>query len=142
MQLERANNDELEQEISLRKQQVRKVRQEMGGINAAQENNELVLKQVKILESRLHKSLIKFNEALSCVVVVVAAAAAHPSSPATTHTRPPLDGSRPLVVLLRRTQTCGRTHAHPHSAPCSLRAVAASTARSFTLRCVLHERSM
>eukprot|EP00750_Incisomonas_marina_P027061 INCI6104.1.p1 GENE.INCI6104.1~~INCI6104.1.p1 ORF type:complete len:553 (+),score=154.84 INCI6104.1:246-1904(+) len=65
VQLERANNEELAKEISLKKQQVRKVRREMGGINAAKENNELILKQVKILENRLHKALIKFNEALS-----------------------------------------------------------------------------
>ena len=67
MQLERANNDEIAKEISLKKQEVRKVRREMGGINAAQENNELILKQVKILENRLHKALVKFNEALSYV---------------------------------------------------------------------------
>jgi hypothetical protein len=65
VQLERANNEQLTQEISLKKQEVRKVRREMGGINAAKDNNELILKQVKILENRLHKSLVKFNEALS-----------------------------------------------------------------------------
>jgi len=65
VQLERSNNEELKKEISLKKQQVRKVRREMGGINAAKENNELINKQVKILENRLHKALVKFNEALS-----------------------------------------------------------------------------
>ena len=65
VQVERKVNDEIKREISLKKQEVRKVRREMGGINAAKENNELILKQVKILENRLHKALVKFNEALS-----------------------------------------------------------------------------
>ena len=34
----------------------------VGGVNAAQTNNQLVRKQIRVLEGRLDKSLLKFNE--------------------------------------------------------------------------------
>ena len=37
----------------------------MGGVNAARENQMMVQKQIRILENRLDKALVKFNEALS-----------------------------------------------------------------------------
>ncbi|KAJ9450870.1 Outer dynein arm protein 1 [Diplonema papillatum] len=37
----------------------------MGGVNATQENHQIVDKQVKVLENRLDQALIKFNEGLS-----------------------------------------------------------------------------
>ncbi|KAG1711894.1 hypothetical protein DVH05_009133 [Phytophthora capsici] len=37
----------------------------MGGVNAARENQQMVSKQIRILENRLDKSLVKFNEALA-----------------------------------------------------------------------------
>ena len=37
----------------------------MGGVNAAKENNQMIAKQVRILENRLDKALVKFNEALA-----------------------------------------------------------------------------
>lgn len=37
----------------------------MGGVNAAQENNKLVQKQIKVLENSLDKNLTKFNETLA-----------------------------------------------------------------------------
>lgn len=40
-------------------------RKEMGGINASRENNQQVQKQIRILENRLDKALVKFNEALA-----------------------------------------------------------------------------
>lgn len=40
-------------------------RKEMGGINASHENNQQVTKQIRILENRLDKALVKFNEALA-----------------------------------------------------------------------------
>ena len=37
----------------------------MGGVNATQENHQVVDKQIKVLENRLDQALVKFNEALS-----------------------------------------------------------------------------
>ena len=37
----------------------------MGGADASHENNELIAKQVRMLENRLDKSLVRFNEALA-----------------------------------------------------------------------------
>ena len=37
----------------------------MGGVNAARENNQMVAKQVKILENRLDQALVKFNQSLA-----------------------------------------------------------------------------
>ena len=39
--------------------------QTMGGVNATQENHQVVDKQIKVLENRLDQALVKFNEALS-----------------------------------------------------------------------------
>jgi hypothetical protein len=40
-------------------------RRAMGGVNASKENHYMIQKQIHILENRLDKSLIKFNEAIS-----------------------------------------------------------------------------
>ena len=40
-------------------------RRDMGGNNAPQEQNQAIGKQVKVLEHRLHRALIKFNEAIA-----------------------------------------------------------------------------
>ena len=37
----------------------------MGGVNAAQTNNQLIQKQIRVLENRLDKCLLKFNETLA-----------------------------------------------------------------------------
>jgi len=37
----------------------------MGGVNAAQENNKLIQKQIKVLENSMEKHLTKFNETLA-----------------------------------------------------------------------------
>lgn len=37
----------------------------MGGVNAARDNQRMIQKQIRILENRLDKALIKFNEALA-----------------------------------------------------------------------------
>ena len=44
---------------------VASLRQRMGGVNAARENQMMVHKQIRILENRLDKALVKFNEALA-----------------------------------------------------------------------------
>ena len=37
----------------------------MGGNNAPQEQNQAIGKQIKVLEHRLHRALVKFNEAIA-----------------------------------------------------------------------------
>ena len=37
----------------------------MGGINASRDNNKNIAKQIRILEGRLDKSLMKYNETLA-----------------------------------------------------------------------------
>jgi predicted component of type VI protein secretion system len=40
-------------------------RKALGGVNATQEIDQQVNRQIKVLEARLDKALVKFNEALS-----------------------------------------------------------------------------
>ena len=40
-------------------------RQKMGGVNASRENNQIISKQIRVLENRLDKALVKYNETLS-----------------------------------------------------------------------------
>jgi hypothetical protein len=56
--------EDLYEQIEETKGQLGVARKAMGGINITKENTTLVSNQVRVLESRLDKSLIKFNEAL------------------------------------------------------------------------------
>lgn len=40
-------------------------KQKMGGVNASKENDAMITKQIRILENRLDKTLVKFNQALA-----------------------------------------------------------------------------
>jgi len=40
-------------------------RKKMGGVNAARENNVQVQKQIRVLENRLEKAYVKYNEAVA-----------------------------------------------------------------------------
>jgi chromosome segregation ATPase len=42
-----------------------KERKNMGGVNAARENQQMIQKQIRILENRLDKALVKFNQSLA-----------------------------------------------------------------------------
>ena len=55
----------MEDQIQLLKQKILYQRKHMGGINAARENQHMIQKQIRILENRLDKALVKFNEALA-----------------------------------------------------------------------------
>ncbi|KAL4170947.1 hypothetical protein KRP22_009048 [Phytophthora ramorum] len=55
----------LTQQIQVMRHKVLHQKKHMGGVNAARENQQMVSKQIRILENRLDKSLIKFNEALA-----------------------------------------------------------------------------
>jgi len=55
VQQEKKTNEELDEQISIVKAKIRKTRRKMGGINAAQENQKMIEKQIRILENRLEK---------------------------------------------------------------------------------------
>jgi coiled-coil domain-containing protein 63/114 len=62
---EKRNIQTLEEQIHIMKQKVLQQRKSMGGVNASKENYHMIQKQIRILENRLDKSLIKFNEAIA-----------------------------------------------------------------------------
>eukprot|EP01006_Ploeotia_vitrea_P030063 TRINITY_DN62522_c0_g1_i1.p1 TRINITY_DN62522_c0_g1~~TRINITY_DN62522_c0_g1_i1.p1 ORF type:complete len:546 (-),score=352.04 TRINITY_DN62522_c0_g1_i1:483-2120(-) len=62
---ERRRIEELDQKIARMKETILEQRKKMGGINASREDNDSVQKQIRILENRLDKALVKFNEALA-----------------------------------------------------------------------------
>ena len=62
---ERSSIDEYSKEIKSLQSKILEQRQLMGGVNSTKENNQLINKQIRILENRLDKSLVKFNEALA-----------------------------------------------------------------------------
>tara|TARA_B100000787_G_C16014086_1_gene215527 strand:+ start:10 stop:621 length:612 start_codon:yes stop_codon:yes gene_type:complete len=57
------------EEVDFRTKTVREAilaeRKDMGGNNAPAEQNQAVSKQIKVLEHRLHRALVKFNEAIA-----------------------------------------------------------------------------
>lgn len=62
---ERRKIDELDKSISVYQERILEQKSRLGGVNAAQENNILIQRQIQILENRLNKSLLKFNEILA-----------------------------------------------------------------------------
>ena len=65
IELSKNNTVALEEQISVLKQKILQQRRAMGGVNASKENQYMIEKQIRILENRLDKSLIKFNEAIT-----------------------------------------------------------------------------
>ena len=62
---ERKKIEELDRSISIYQERILEQKSRLGGVNAAQENNVLIQKQIQVLENRLNKSLLKFNEILA-----------------------------------------------------------------------------
>ncbi|KAG9407158.1 Coiled-coil domain-containing protein 63 [Aphanomyces cochlioides] len=62
---EAKHSETLAQQITIMKHKVLHQKKHMGGVNASKENQHMVNKQIRILENRLDKSLVKFNEALA-----------------------------------------------------------------------------
>ncbi len=62
---EKAKAAAKEKEISALRDEIWKRRQQMGGINAAANNQRIVEKQVRLLESQLDQALLKFNKCVS-----------------------------------------------------------------------------
>ncbi|KAL3765624.1 hypothetical protein ACHAW5_008281 [Stephanodiscus triporus] len=62
---EKAKAVATEKEISALRDEIWKRRQQMGGVNAAANNQRIVEKQVRLLESQLDQALVKFNKCVS-----------------------------------------------------------------------------
>ena len=62
---ERSRVRSLEEEIRAGQDRMMDQRKKMGGVNAARESNAQVQKQIKVLENRLEKAYVKYNEAVA-----------------------------------------------------------------------------
>ena len=62
---EKAKGAAMEKETALLRDEIWKRRRQIGGVNAATNNQRLVEKQVRLLESRLDQALVKFNKCVS-----------------------------------------------------------------------------
>jgi len=65
IELERRRGEELEKQIAKVEKAILDSRREMGGVNASRDASSSIAKQIRILENRLDKALVKFNEALA-----------------------------------------------------------------------------
>eukprot|EP00601_Ochromonadales_sp_CCMP2298_P007553 CAMPEP_0173204638 /NCGR_PEP_ID=MMETSP1141-20130122/20245_1 /TAXON_ID=483371 /ORGANISM="non described non described, Strain CCMP2298" /LENGTH=472 /DNA_ID=CAMNT_0014130347 /DNA_START=170 /DNA_END=1585 /DNA_ORIENTATION=+ len=65
IEFERSNIQTMEEQLHIMRSKQLQQRRAMGGINASKDNHSMIQKQIHILENRLDKSLIKFNEAIS-----------------------------------------------------------------------------
>mmetsp|Transcript_37187 Transcript_37187/g.91934 ORF Transcript_37187/g.91934 Transcript_37187/m.91934 type:complete len:562 (-) Transcript_37187:205-1890(-) len=65
IEIERRRVEDLDHHLQLSDLKILEQRRAMGGIHAAKENSVSVNKQVKVLENKLDKALVQFNEALS-----------------------------------------------------------------------------
>ncbi len=65
IEVERAKISELDKQIIVYQEQILDQKTRLGGVNAAQINNQLIQKQIKVLDNRLDKSLLKFNETVA-----------------------------------------------------------------------------
>jgi hypothetical protein len=65
IELERQRTSQLDKQLKLMHEQLLKQRTAMGGIYAPVESDSAVEKQVRVLENRLDKALVKFNEAIA-----------------------------------------------------------------------------
>lgn len=62
---ERKKIDELDFEITTLNSKILEQKTRMGGVNASWQNNLMIQKQISVLNNRLDKSLLKFNETLA-----------------------------------------------------------------------------
>ena len=60
-----AQGEEVDNRAKTVKDAILAERKDMGGNNAPMEQNQAVGKQIKVLEHRLHRALVKFNEAIA-----------------------------------------------------------------------------
>jgi len=65
IEAERAKIAELDKQIVQYQEQILDQKTRLGGVNAAQVNNKLIQKQIKVLDNRLDKCLLKYNETIA-----------------------------------------------------------------------------
>ncbi|KNC50556.1 flagellar outer dynein arm-docking complex protein 1 [Thecamonas trahens ATCC 50062] len=65
IEAEEERMETLRSQIKLLERKIKEQREVMGGVNAAISNSQTVAKQIRVLENRLDKALVKFNSALS-----------------------------------------------------------------------------
>lgn len=65
IEVERAKIAELDKQIIKYQEKILDQKTRLGGVNAAQVNNQLIQKQIKVLDNRLDKSLLKYNETIA-----------------------------------------------------------------------------
>ena len=65
VEAEKSKAVSMEKEISALRDEIWKRRRKMGGVNAAANNQKVVEKQVRLLESKLDQALVKFNKCVS-----------------------------------------------------------------------------
>lgn len=65
IEVERAKIAELDTQIIKYQERILEQKSRLGGVNAAQVNNQLIQKQIKVLDNKLDKSLTKFNETVA-----------------------------------------------------------------------------
>ena len=65
IEMEKKKSDELDMRTRAVREGILAERRDMGGNNAPQEQNQAIGKQIKVLEHRLHRALVKFNEAIA-----------------------------------------------------------------------------
>lgn len=64
IEFEKRSLEAMDEQVNILKQKVLHQRRAMGGVNASKENQYMIEKQIRILENRLEKASIKFNEAI------------------------------------------------------------------------------
>lgn len=65
IEIEKSNIETMDEQIHILKQKILHQRKSMGGVNASKENYSMIQKQIRILENRLDKALVKFNESIA-----------------------------------------------------------------------------
>ena len=65
IEFERRRSEELDLRTKSVREGILAERRDMGGNNAPMEQNQAIGKQIKVLEHRLHRALVKFNEAIA-----------------------------------------------------------------------------
>ena len=65
IEMERRRVEELDQHLALSEAAIIQQKKAMGGVSAAKENDQQLIKQVRVLENKLDKTLMNFNEAIS-----------------------------------------------------------------------------
>jgi hypothetical protein len=63
--LEKKSIAAMDSAIAVLRDKILKERKNMGGVNAARDNQMMIQKQIRILENRLDKALVKFNQSLA-----------------------------------------------------------------------------